>query len=91
MRGVIPLLPHTHSWDGAYLFVVSLLHNFTSFPEDLHYFLHYSVVLHVSQSQSHISTDSQSVCLGVEPRLGLMTRYLFFIESYNPVHMGRPL
>jgi hypothetical protein len=26
-----------------------------------------------SQSQSHISTDSQSVCLGVEPRLGLMT------------------
>jgi uncharacterized membrane protein len=28
-------------------------------------------------------TVSQSVCLGVEPRLGLMTRYLFiFRESY---------
>jgi hypothetical protein len=26
-------------------------------------------------------TVSQSVCLGVEPRLALMTRYLFFIES----------
>jgi hypothetical protein len=36
-------------------------------------------------------TVSQSVCLGVEPRLGLMTRYLFFIQSYSPVHMGRPL
>jgi hypothetical protein len=30
-------------------------------------------------------TVSQSVCLGVEPLLGLMTRYLFFIESYSPV------
>jgi hypothetical protein len=28
-----------------------------------------------SQSQSHIATDGQSVCLSVEPRLGLMTRY----------------
>jgi hypothetical protein len=36
-------------------------------------------------------TVSQSVCVGVEPRLGLMTRYLFFIESYSSVHMGRPL
>jgi hypothetical protein len=36
-------------------------------------------------------TVSQSVCLGVEPRPGLMTRYLFILESYRPVHMGRPL
>jgi hypothetical protein len=28
------------------------------------------------QSQSHIATDSQSVSLGVEPRLRPMTRYL---------------
>jgi hypothetical protein len=27
-----------------------------------------------SQSQSYITTDSQSVCLGVEPNLGLLTR-----------------
>jgi hypothetical protein len=28
----------------------------------------------LSQSQSHIATDGHSVCLGVEPHLGLMTR-----------------
>jgi hypothetical protein len=36
-------------------------------------------------------TVSQSVCLGVEPRLGLMTRYYFLNESYCPVQVGRPL
>jgi hypothetical protein len=36
-------------------------------------------------------TVSQSVCLGVEPRLGLMTRCFFLLESYCPVHVGRPL
>jgi hypothetical protein len=59
----------------------------------------YSMITHLgtrSMEQSpsrvsHIAIDSQSVCLGVEPRLGLMTRYSFLIESYSPVHMGRPL
>jgi hypothetical protein len=36
-------------------------------------------------------TVSQSVYLGVEPRLGLMTRCFFLFESYCPVHVGRPL
>jgi hypothetical protein len=36
-------------------------------------------------------TVSQSVRLGVEPRLGLMTRYLFLHESCCPVYVGRPL
>jgi hypothetical protein len=36
-------------------------------------------------------TVSHSVCLGVEPQLGLMTRCFFLFESYCPVHMGRPL
>jgi hypothetical protein len=45
----------------------------------------------ICQSQSHIATDGQSVCLGVEPRLWLMTRYFFLFESYCPVHVGRPL
>jgi hypothetical protein len=38
-------------------------------------------------------TVSQSVSLGVEPNLGLLTRYLFFFffESYCPVIWGRPL
>jgi hypothetical protein len=36
-------------------------------------------------------TVSQSVRLGVEPLLGLMTRYLFPHESCCPICMGRPL
>jgi hypothetical protein len=31
----------------------------------------------IGQSQSYITTDSQSVCLGVEPNLGLLTTDLF--------------
>jgi hypothetical protein len=38
----------------------------------------------IGWSQSHIAADGQSVCLGVEPHLGLMTRYLFGT-------VGRPL
>jgi hypothetical protein len=33
-----------------------------------------------SQSQSYFTTDSQSVCLGVEPNLGLLTRDFFFFK-----------
>jgi hypothetical protein len=39
------------------------------------------------QSQSH----SQSVSQGVEPHLGLMTRYLSLFDSYGLVLVGRPL
>jgi hypothetical protein len=34
----------------------------------------------VRVSQSHFTTDSQSVRLGVKPRLGRMTRYLFSLK-----------
>jgi hypothetical protein len=34
---------------------------------------------------------SQSVSLGVEPHLGLMTRYLLLFDSYGLVFVGRPL
>jgi hypothetical protein len=44
-----------------------------------------------SQSQSHIATDGQSVSLGVEPHLRLMTRYLFLFDSYSLVIVERPL
>jgi hypothetical protein len=50
-----------------------------------------------SQSQSHIATDgqsvSQSVSLGVEPHLGLKTRYSVLFDSYGLVFffVGRPL
>jgi hypothetical protein len=36
-------------------------------------------------------TVSQSASLGVEPHLGLMTRYLLLFESYGLVFVGRPL
>jgi hypothetical protein len=36
-------------------------------------------------------TVGQSVCLGVEPHLGLMTIYLLLFRSYSLVFMGRPL
>jgi hypothetical protein len=36
-------------------------------------------------------TVSQSVSLGVEPHLGLMTRYLLLFDSYGLVFVGRPL
>jgi hypothetical protein len=36
-------------------------------------------------------TASQSVSLGVEPHLGLMTRYLLLFDSYGLVFVGLPL
>jgi hypothetical protein len=41
-----------------------------------------------SQSQSHIATDGQSVSLGVETHLGLMTRYLLQFDSYGSFLWG---
>jgi hypothetical protein len=36
-------------------------------------------------------TVSQSVSVGVEPHLGLMTRYLLLFDSYGLVDVGRSL
>jgi hypothetical protein len=36
-------------------------------------------------------TVSQSVCLGVESRLGIMTTCFLLFQIYCPVHVGRPL
>jgi hypothetical protein len=36
-------------------------------------------------------TVSQSVSLGVEPHLGLITRYLLLFDNYGLVFVGRPL
>jgi hypothetical protein len=36
-------------------------------------------------------TVSQSVSLGVETHLGLMTKYLLLFDSYGLVFLGRPL
>jgi hypothetical protein len=44
-----------------------------------------------TQSQSYVTTDGQSLSLGVEPHLGLKTRSLLLFDSYGLVFMGRPL
>jgi hypothetical protein len=46
-----------------------------------------------SKSKSHCDwrSVSQSVSLGVQPHLGLMTRYLLLFNSYGPCFVGRPL
>jgi hypothetical protein len=47
-----------------------------------------------SQSQVKVTlrlTVSQSISLGVEPHLRLMTRYLLFFDSYGLVILWRPL
>jgi hypothetical protein len=44
-----------------------------------------------SENQSHTATEGQSVSLGVEPHLGLMTKYLLFFDSYGLVFVGHLL
>jgi hypothetical protein len=44
-----------------------------------------------NKSQSHIAIDGQSVSLGVEPHLGLMSRYLLHFDNYGLVFVGRSL
>jgi hypothetical protein len=34
---------------------------------------------------------SQLVILGVEPHLGIMTRYILLFDTYGPVSVGHPL
>jgi hypothetical protein len=41
--------------------------------------------------RSHIATDGQSVSLGVEPHLGLVTTYLLLFHSYGLVFVCRLL
>jgi hypothetical protein len=40
-----------------------------------------TLVSPICRSRSYFTTDSQSVCLGVEPTLGLATRYYFLLLS----------
>jgi hypothetical protein len=46
---------------------------------------------HSSSKVSHIATDGKSVSLGVEPHLGLLTRYLLLVSSYGLASLKRPL
>jgi hypothetical protein len=60
-------------------------------------FARLSQVPHISKSKSKSKsvtlrlTLSQSVCLGVAPHLGFMTRYLLLFDSYGLVFVRHPL
>jgi hypothetical protein len=45
----------------------------------------------VKDKVTFLMTVSQSVSLGVEPHLGIMTRYLLVVDSYGLVFLGRSL
>jgi hypothetical protein len=49
------------------------------------------LILYYIPSRSHIATDGQSVILGVEPYLWLMTRYVLLFDNYGLAFVGRPL
>jgi hypothetical protein len=50
----------------------------------------YILELSQSQSQSHIATDGQSVCLGVEPKSGIFDQGFVFKVTVLSL-LGRPL
>jgi hypothetical protein len=47
--------------------------------------------LSLSESESESESLSQSVCLGIEPRPGLMTRYLLLFDNFCFVFGGGAL
>jgi hypothetical protein len=54
----------------------------------------FGLICQVKSSQDKVTLlliVGQSVSLGVEPHLGLMTRYLLLFYSYGLVFVGRPL
>jgi hypothetical protein len=54
-------------------------------------FLRTDLLLKVKVKVTLRLTVSQSVSLGVQPHLGLMTRYLLLFDSYGLVFVWRPL
>jgi hypothetical protein len=56
-------------------------------PSSSHQATNYATEWPIS-SQSHIATDSKSVCLGAEPHLGFITRYLLLFDIYSLVLWG---
>jgi hypothetical protein len=46
---------------------------------------------HHIRSRSHVTTDGQCLCQGVEPILRLLTRHFFLSEGCCLVSVGRPL
>jgi hypothetical protein len=64
---------------------------YTTYTGPLSVQAQYSKIVKVKVKVTLRLTVSQSVSLGVEPHLGLMTRYLLMFDSYGLVFVGRPL
>jgi hypothetical protein len=65
-----------------------------SYAGGIRHRLHTGNSLSLSKSEVKVTlrlTVSQSVSLGVEPHLGLMTRYFLLFNSYGLVFLGLPL
>jgi hypothetical protein len=80
-------------WDSRPYFTVSDLRlPFSSPPTTRRVTVEVLDPASTQSSQSHIATDGQSVSrsvsLGVEPHLGLMTRYLLLFDSYDLGFVG---
>jgi hypothetical protein len=70
----------SRTWQRTYLsFVHTSVHNHAQWQGTYLGFVHTSRSK-VKSSRSYFTTDGQSVCRGVEPTLGLMTRYYFLSE-----------
>jgi hypothetical protein len=66
------------------MFILMIPYDFCLFPAQFCY-------VKVKVKVTLRLTVGQSVSLGVEPRLGLMTRYLLLFDSYGLGFVGRPL
>jgi hypothetical protein len=53
--------------------------------------LKFTALNQVKVKDTYRLTASQSVSLGVEPHLGLTTRYLLLFDNYGLVFVGRAL
>jgi hypothetical protein len=67
--------------------MVAVLGPYEALPYYIHIYIHPEVKVKVTLRL----TVGQSVCLGVEPQLGLMTRYLLLSDSYGLVFVALSL
>jgi hypothetical protein len=70
----------------------STSHNLIGFHGLLQGLLYLTLIVRVRVRVTLQLTVSRSVCLGVEPNLGLLTRYIiFFLKVAVLSYLGRPL
>jgi hypothetical protein len=68
-----------------------IMYKFSPLTQQLFYFISLHQALQVKVKVTLRLTVSQSVSLGVESHLGLMTRYVLLFDSYGLIFLRRPL